>query len=151
MPLKKPGLGALNFSLERQDSFKMSDTGSFSHDQFTFGRHGITQSPISLGEVSTLRLEDVQLGRILGRGNSSRVYHATHVQSQKALAMKVLQEEVEASRESRHQVLNEIKTVFNAKSDHLVAFYDAFVHQGCIYLALEYAGRPLRASAVPMP
>lgn len=52
--------------------------------------------------------------------------------------MKVLQEEVEASRESRHQVLNEIKTVFNAKSDHLVAFYDAFLHEGCIYLALEY-------------
>jgi len=80
----------------------------------------------------------VQLGRVLGRGNSSRVYFAKHVHTGKSLAIKVLQEEIEASRESRHQVLNEIKTVFNAKSDHLVAFYDAFHHEGAIYLALEF-------------
>ena len=90
----------------------------------------------------------MQLGGILGRGNSSRVYHATHVGTGKSLAMKVLQEEVEASRESRHQVLNEIKTVFNAKSDHLVAFYDAFLHDGSIYLALEWAPAAL-APAIP--
>ena len=35
-------------------------------------------------------------------------------------------------------VLNEIKVVFNASSDHLVAFYDAFFHDGAIHLALEY-------------
>ncbi|KAL1496751.1 hypothetical protein AB1Y20_014341 [Prymnesium parvum] len=138
MPIKKPAMGALDFSLERQHSFHLSETGSFSQDQFTFGRHGITQSPLSLGEVSNLRLEDVEMGRVLGRGNSSRVYMAKHLQTGKVLAMKVLQEEVEISRESRHQVVNEIKTVFNAKSDHLVAFYDAFLHEGCIYLALEY-------------
>ena len=101
MPLKKPGLGALNFSMERQDSFHLSETGTFSQDQFVFGRHGITQSPSSHGEVSALRLQDVELGRILGRGNSSRVYLATHIQTGKLLAMKVLQEEVEASRVAR--------------------------------------------------
>ena len=53
-------------------------------------------------------------------------------------AVKVLQEDVEHSQASRHQVLAEIKTVFNAKSDHLVSFYDAFLHEGSIYLALEY-------------
>ena len=36
------------------------------------------------------------------------------------------------------QVLNEIKVVFNAASDHLVAFYDAFFHDGAVHLALEY-------------
>ena len=36
------------------------------------------------------------------------------------------------------QVLNEIKVIFNASSDHLVAFYDAFFHDGAIHLALEH-------------
>ena len=35
-------------------------------------------------------------------------------------------------------MLNEIKVVFNAASDHLVAFYDAFFHDGAVHLALEY-------------
>lgn len=150
MPVKKPGGRALglNISMERQNSFNMSETGSFSQEQFTFGRNGITQSPISLGEVSNLRLDDLQLGRILGRGNSSRVYHAVHTPSNKAVAVKVLQEDLERSRESRHQVLNEVKTIFNAKSDHLVAFYDAFLHDGSIYLALEWAPAAL-AAAIP--
>ncbi len=34
--------------------------------------------------------------------------------------------------------LNEIKIVFNALSDHLISLYDAFFHDGSIYLALEY-------------
>lgn len=35
-------------------------------------------------------------------------------------------------------VLNEIKVIFNASSDHLVHFYDAFLHDGAVHLALEY-------------
>ena len=50
--------------------------------------------------------------------------------SGKPLAVKVLQAELEGSRESRHMLLNEIKMVFNASSDHLVTFYDAFYHDG---------------------
>lgn len=98
-----------------------------------------------------LRLPDVEMGRVLGRGNSSRVYLATHRQTGSCLAMKVLQVELQASRESRRQVLNEIKTVFNARSDHLVSFYDAFVHEGCIYLALEceLTPQPLPDSFIP--
>ena len=105
MPVKKPGgMANLNFSLERQDSFHLSDTGTFSQDSFTFGRNGITQSPISHGEVSNLRVEDLELGKTLGRGNSSRVYVATHTPTGKPLAVKVLQEDVEHSQSSRHQV-----------------------------------------------
>ena len=139
MPVKKPGgMGNLTFSMERKESFHLSDTGTFSQDNFAFGRNGITKSPVSLGEVSNLRLDDLQLGPILGRGNSSKVYLATHQPTGQPLALKVLQEDIEHSQGSRHQVLAEVKTVFNAKSDHLVAFYDAFLHDGSIHLALEY-------------
>ena len=62
MPVKKPGgMSNLSFSLERANSFHLSDTGTFSQGNFAFGRNGITQSPISLGEVSNLRLEDLHL------------------------------------------------------------------------------------------
>ena len=90
------------------------------------------------GEVSTLRLEDLDAGGLIGRGASSRVYRATHRPSGKRVALKVLQADIEDSRESRHMMLNEIKITFNACSDHLVTFYDAFYNNGAIYLALEY-------------
>ena len=139
MPLKKPGgLGGLSFAFEKQSSFNLSDTGSFSSEQFTFGHLGITQSPLSQGEVSSLRLDELQLGAVLGRGASSRVHYAVHIASGKPLAIKVLQGELEASEETRAMVLNEMKVIFNAQSDHLVAFYDAFLHEGAVYLALEH-------------
>ena len=31
-----------------------------------------------------------------------------------------------------------MKLVYNARSDQLLTFYDAFLHEGHIYLALEY-------------
>lgn len=138
---KKPSMEGLRVSMDNRSlnsSFQLSDTGSFSKDSFTVGPHGITESPLSQGEISSLRLADLQQGALIGRGNSSRVYLATHTPSGKRLAVKVLQASIEESRESRHMVLNEIKVVWNACSDHLVTFYDAFLADGAIYLALEY-------------
>lgn len=142
MPLKKPGaLAGLSFSLEKQSSFNLSDTGTFSSDQFSFGPNGITRSPLSQGEVSALHLHEVELGELIGRGVSSKVYCAVHKSTGKLLAIKVMQAELEASMESRRMVLNEVKVVFDAHSDHLVSFYDAFLHEGAVYLALEFMDR----------
>ena len=138
MPLKKPGLGPLTMPLERQGSFNMSDTGSFSQENFTISKNGITQSPLLQGEVSGLRLEQLDIGAQLGRGASAKVYLATHTPTQKQLALKVLDNDLEASLEHRRLLLNEVKLVYNARSDHLLTFYDAFLHEGHIYLALEY-------------
>ena len=135
--LKKPKFQNLVVSESMNSSFSLSDTGSFSQENFTFGPNGITQSPLSNGEVSSLRLDQLSGWFAIGRGNSSRVYRATHTPTGRQLAVKVLQAELEGSRESRHMLLNEIKVVFNACSDHLIAFHDAFLHDGAIYLALE--------------
>ncbi len=139
---KKPQLQPLSVSHNGAGtlgaSFSLSDTGSFSKDNFIVGAQGITQSPLQQGEVSDLRLEQLELGPLIGRGASSRVYGAVHRPSGKRLALKMLQSDVEQSAETRSLVLNEIKAVFDACSDSLVTFYDAFHHDGAIYLALEY-------------
>ena len=49
--------------LERQGSFHMSETGSFSQENFTIGKNGITQSPLLQGEVTSLRLDQLQIVR----------------------------------------------------------------------------------------
>ncbi|EOD32304.1 hypothetical protein EMIHUDRAFT_231054 [Emiliania huxleyi CCMP1516] len=130
MPLKKPNLRPLAMSLERQNSVQMSDTGSLALDNFVIGRNGITQSPLQLGEHDPhLRLQDLVMQRQLGRGMSSKVYLMVHRPTGKPVAVKVLQSNAEQDRESRQMVLNEVRTVFAARSDHLVAFYDAFHHE----------------------
>ena len=93
MPLKKPsGLANLNFaSSELNSSYSMSDTGSFSSEQFKIGQNGITKSPLTSGEISSLRLDQLKIGHVLGRGASSQVRHAIHTPSGKELALKVLQ------------------------------------------------------------
>jgi mitogen-activated protein kinase kinase 1 len=145
MPIKKqPHVADLSLSMDADArnlnrSFSLSDTGSFSADLFTVGRNGITQSPLhAQGEISSLRLDQLSDWACIGRGATSRVYRAVHSPTGKAIAVKVLQAELEASRESRRMILNEIKIVFNAQSNHLISFYDAFFHDGSIYLALEY-------------
>ena len=138
MSRKKPQLAPLTVSQGgANSSFSLSDTGSFAQDNVVLSSNGM-QSPLSGGEVSGLRLDDLEPGALIGRGASSRVYCAVHRPTGKPLALKVLQEDIESNRESRHMVLNEIKTVFGAGSDHLVTFYDAFLHNGAVYLALEY-------------
>ena len=80
----------------------------------------------------------LEVGDQLGRGASAKVYLATHRPTNKTLALKVLENDLEASPERRRLLLNEVKLVYNARSDHLLTFYDAFLHEGRIYLALEY-------------
>jgi len=83
-------------------------------------------------------LEQLEIGAQLGRGASAKVYLATHRPTNKMLALKVLDNDLEANEVNRRLLLNEVKLVYNARSDHLLTFYDAFLHEGHIYLALEY-------------
>ena len=48
--------------------------------------------PLHAGELSTLQFGELERCRELGRGNSSRVWLATHTPSGKRCAMKVLNE-----------------------------------------------------------
>ena len=151
MPLKKPGsMAPLNFSLEKQKSFSLSDTGSFAMDSFVLNKNGITQSPLTAGDFSALRLEELRLEpKELGRGASSKVYLARHMPTGKSVAVKVLQTDLESDAKARRLVLNEVKMTYAARSDHLITFYDAFLHEVRRPTGLHRP--PLFAAAPPLP
>ena len=151
MPLKKPGsMAPLNFSLEKQKSFSLSDTGSFAMDSFVLNKNGITQSPLTAGDFSALRLEELRLEpKELGRGASSKVYLARHMPTGKSVAVKVLQTDLESDAKARRLVLNEVKMTYAARSDHLITFYDAFLHE--VRRPTGPHRPPLFAAAPPLP
>ena len=43
--------------------------------------------------------------------------------------------------EHRHQLINELRALCQCSSDHLVKMYDAFFHEGSVYIALEFCDR----------
>ena len=73
-------------------TFTLSDTGTFSKDMFSVGKDGVTNSPLSHGEISALRLDDLDLGRLLGKGASSRLPRNAPADAAQPLALKVLQD-----------------------------------------------------------
>lgn len=136
MPLRKPGgLGGLQMPVERQSSFHMTETGTFSQDGLTLGKKGLS-SPA--GALTNLHLEDLEVGKQLGFGASSKVYLANHTATGTLLAVKALQADLAGNKDSRHMLLNEVKLVHTSQSEHLVKFYDAFLVEGLVYLAFEY-------------
>jgi len=137
MPLKKPnGLGNLS-CLQRQASFQMSETGTFSADGLMLGRSGILSGG-SPHNLSGLTLDAIELGPQLGAGASSKVFKAMHKPSGTLLAIKMLQADLQANQEGRRMLLNEVKLVYTVHTDHLVRFYDAFLNEGLVYLVFEY-------------
>mmetsp|Transcript_75 Transcript_75/g.193 ORF Transcript_75/g.193 Transcript_75/m.193 type:complete len:350 (-) Transcript_75:167-1216(-) len=140
MPIKKPPeltkLDMTSGSLNPRDStFTLSDSGTFTKDDFTLKAHGITQSPFGRHEGSSI-LATLQVIKQLGSGASSVVKLVYHPPSGTMLALKQL-----AAMEDpalRQQVINELKVLCDVRCDHLVSLYDAFYLEGIIYLALEY-------------
>lgn len=117
-------------SLEREESFDLSETGTFSKGGFTMrGRNG-------LDGRSDFTLDDLEVQRTLGAGASSTVRLVTDRGSGAHLALKELN--VMCDQDAMHMSINEINLLNNAHSDYLVKFVDAFFDNGRIYLALEY-------------
>lgn len=139
MPIKKPpDLAKLDMSAgldPRDTTFTLSDSGTFSKDDFTLKAHGITQSPFGRHEGSSI-LAQLQVVKQLGSGASSVVKLVYHPPSGAMLALKQL-----AAMEDpalRQQVVNELKVLCDVRCDHLVSLFDAFYLEGIIYLALEF-------------
>jgi serine/threonine protein kinase len=134
MPLNRPRLAVspptlLAPSLEKEDSFDLSETGTFSKEDITMGREGI-------GGRSNFTLDDLEVQRTLGSGASSTVRLVKDRVSGASMALKELN--VMCDQDTMHMTINEIKILHKAHSDHLVSFIDAFFDNGRIYLALEF-------------
>ncbi|KAG8470981.1 hypothetical protein KFE25_009402 [Diacronema lutheri] len=136
MPLNRPSLAVsppalpelTAPTLEKEESFDLSETGTFSKGAFTMGREGLEgRSNFTL---------DLEVQKTLGSGASSTVRLVTDRVSGQNLALKELN--VMCDQDTMHMTINEIKILHKAHSDHLVSFIDAFFDNGRIYLALEF-------------
>eukprot|EP00307_Rebecca_sp_RCC1486_P009526 CAMPEP_0119410708 /NCGR_PEP_ID=MMETSP1335-20130426/3654_1 /TAXON_ID=259385 /ORGANISM="Chrysoculter rhomboideus, Strain RCC1486" /LENGTH=402 /DNA_ID=CAMNT_0007435277 /DNA_START=6 /DNA_END=1212 /DNA_ORIENTATION=+ len=145
MPIRKPpDLAKLDMSSgsitgnARESTFTLSDSGTFSKDDFRLKAGGIESSPFGVHKGSQL-LDQLQPVRPLGSGASSVVKLVRHPPSGQQLALKQL-----AAMEDpglREQVINELKVLCDVRCDFLVSLYDAFYREGMIYLALEFMDR----------
>lgn len=132
MPLNRPHLTAPleGPPLEKTDSFDLTETGTFSKEQFTVhGRNGLEGR-------TNFTLDDLEVERTLGAGASSTVRLVRRRDTGEHLALKELN--VMCDADTMHMTINELKILDKAHSDHLVAFVDAFFDNGRIFLALEF-------------
>jgi len=127
LALETPGGG--DSEDESEESYDVSETGTFKKGDFSMGREGLEGR-------SEFMLDDLEVQRTLGSGASSTVRLVRDRVSGALLALKELN--VMCDEDTMDMTLNEIKILHKAHSDHLVSFIDAFFDNGRIYLALEF-------------
>eukprot|EP00283_Hemiselmis_rufescens_P008631 CAMPEP_0173421682 /NCGR_PEP_ID=MMETSP1357-20121228/2705_1 /TAXON_ID=77926 /ORGANISM="Hemiselmis rufescens, Strain PCC563" /LENGTH=343 /DNA_ID=CAMNT_0014384623 /DNA_START=6 /DNA_END=1033 /DNA_ORIENTATION=- len=94
----------------------------------------------ALGMVSGIKLEDIELGKELGRGASSVVYKAKHTGTGQDVAVKMLTNVHD--KELRKQLVAEMQflrpTLREDPCVHLVQIYDAYFSDDKSYIVLEF-------------
>ena len=135
---KRPvGLTNLNTKIiEAENSFVLSETGTFSKGGFALSSKGITKSPMRKDAFSTLTLEQLEPLQTLGSGASATVRLARDTVSGNLLALKIIN--VMTDKSQRHQVLNELRVLTTIEHPQLVPLFDAFYLEGNVYLALGF-------------
>eukprot|EP00752_Nemacystus_decipiens_P005646 g5109.t1 len=79
--------------------------------------------------------EDLEIAEVIGRGCSSFVLRARHVSTNKPLALKVINM---FDKGKRHQLINEIKALYNASHPNVIHFLGAFYREGAVTIVTEY-------------
>eukprot|EP00903_Cladosiphon_okamuranus_P008627 g8273.t1 len=79
--------------------------------------------------------EDLEIAEVIGRGCSSFVLRARHVRTNKPLALKVINM---FDKGKRHQLINEIKALYNACHSNVIHFLGAFYREGAVTIVTEY-------------
>lgn len=83
-------------------------------------------------------LGDYVKERLLGEGGMGAVYLATHKQTGKQVAIKVLRSKVQVSEQARKQFLREIEATRTLQHPHLVRFLGSGSEGDGFYFLLEY-------------
>jgi len=89
-------------------------------------------------------LEDT--GDVIGTGSSGVVRKCIHARSGKAVAVKVIALDTDAS--ARKHLLEELRTLYRSQHPAIVGFYGAFLLEGKVSIALEYMDCGTLASLV---
>ncbi|OMJ66427.1 hypothetical protein SteCoe_36721 [Stentor coeruleus] len=85
------------------------------------------------------KIEDFTLGRILGRGANGSVYHATHKESKKEFAIKVISR-TSISKHTVKYIRREIEFHSRIRHPNIIRLYGYFYNEKNLYILLEYMG-----------
>lgn len=84
-------------------------------------------------------IEDFALGRILGRGANGSVYHATHKESKKEFAIKIISR-TSISKQTLKYIRREIEFHSRLRHPNIIRLYGYFYNDKNLYILLEYMG-----------
>lgn len=132
----RPGL-VINCSqeaIDARESYTVT-AGTFVKDNIAIGPEGIAMS----GAPGQYKLEDFELGEILGKGASCVCKKAVHIATGTPMAIKIINM---GDPVKRNQLVTELRTLINppgtAPVPQFVNMLDAFFHEGFVYIALEH-------------
>jgi eukaryotic-like serine/threonine-protein kinase len=100
--------------------------------------------PVSAGERAPdeggpSRIARYEIVSLLGAGASGVVYRAFDPQLKRPVALKLLRPEVHhGSQEQSARMLREAQAMARLSHPHVVAVYDVGLHEGTVYLVMEY-------------
>lgn len=93
----------------------------------------------SADEGGPTRIARYQIVSLLGAGASGVVYRAFDPQLKRAVALKLLRPEVhDGTQEQAARMLREAQAMARLSHPHVVAVYDVGLHEGTVYLVMEY-------------
>ena len=137
MQIQLDGSGPVD--LAEPPSFTLSQSGTFVKEDFVINRQGIAAvNGTEVARVVGLKLQDLEMGEIIGKGASSLVRRAIHKPSQTELAVKIISVFDKAKRD---QLLRELRTLYSSAFPWLVSFHDCLYDEGAMYIVLECAAR----------
>ena len=126
---------AVDGSFAGAPSFTLSQSGTFVKEDFAINRTGIAAVKGASVPWPGLRIEDLEMLEVLGRGASSLVRRAIHRPSGKPVAVKILSV---FEKSKRDQLMRELRTLYTSNFPWLVAFHDCLYDEGAMYIVLEY-------------
>ena len=84
-----------------------------------------------------MRLRDLTTIRAVGQGVSGVVNEVVHEPTGRTMALKVIPLDT-VQKETRQQILSELRTLNNSSCPNIVRFFGAFYEKGSISICLEF-------------
>jgi serine/threonine protein kinase len=95
---------------------------------------------VQAGIEPELKKSDFVLSKALGKGAFGEVSKATHKETNRVVAIKVINKEKIKKSKMQAQLVNELKIMYSISHNNIVGIYNHFEDDENCYLVIEYAG-----------
>lgn len=117
-------------------SFTLSQSGTFAKEDFVINKSGIAAvNGTPVWTPPDIKLADLEMVEVLGKGASSVVRKAIHRPTGTPLAVKILNVFDKARRD---QLVRELRTLYSSTFPWLVTFYGCLYDEGAMHILLEH-------------